>query len=132
LIRAALLHRARQHRDRFGRWPAAVARENGRTRTKPLCCALWLYAFRETCDTASRWPLVAGPAFVVHDFASGDISPAWASPRASLDSTCCAGLGAINKLPFAAASPTIDAPLLLSSISPLARSRQWADREGSV
>jgi hypothetical protein len=33
-------------------------------------------------------------------------------------------MGAINKAPFAAASPTIDALLLLSSISPLARSRQ--------
>ena len=48
LICACLLHRARQHRDRFRRWPAVVLRENRRMRTKPLWCARWRYTFTET------------------------------------------------------------------------------------
>ena len=44
-------------------------------RTKPLWCALWRDAFTETRDTAKRWPPLARPAFVVQDFASGEIAP---------------------------------------------------------
>jgi hypothetical protein len=50
--------------------------ENRRMRTKPLWCALWRYAFTETRDTASRWPHLARPAFIVQDFASGEIASA--------------------------------------------------------
>ena len=58
-------------------------------RTKPLWCALWRYAFTETCDMASRWRHLAGPAFVVHDFASGDISPVCVcQARLSINALC--------------------------------------------
>jgi len=57
---------------------------------------------------ASRWPHLAGPAFVVHDFASGDSSP------------------------VARARPTIWLRPLLSSISPLARSRHQTNRGRSL